>query len=87
MVLSLLTVNRVEEIVSRVQVDGRAPSIVAAVVRDGSVAQVATAGETPVPDRDLQYRIGSISKTFTAAVVLGLRDEGRLVWTTRSARI
>ena len=31
-----------------------------------------------MPDRDLQYRIGSITKSLTAAVVLGLRDEGRL---------
>jgi CubicO group peptidase (beta-lactamase class C family) len=51
---------------------------VAAVVREGGIAHLASAGETPVPDRDLRYRIGSISKTFTAAVVLGLRDEGRL---------
>ena len=33
-------------------------------------------GEPPTPDT--QYRIGSISKTFTALLVLRLRDEGRL---------
>jgi CubicO group peptidase (beta-lactamase class C family) len=33
---------------------------------------------TPAPHPDSQSRIGSISKTFTAALVLGLRDEGKL---------
>ena len=30
------------------------------------------------PDADTQYRIGSITKTFTAVLVLRLRDEGLL---------
>jgi len=77
-VLSLQTINRVDEIVTRTQVEGRTPSVVAAVVRDGSIAHVTGAGEVPSPDRDTQYRIGSITKSLTAALVLGLRDEGRL---------
>jgi CubicO group peptidase (beta-lactamase class C family) len=36
-------------------------------------------GETP--GADTQYRIGSITKTFTAILVLRLRDEGRLALT------
>jgi CubicO group peptidase (beta-lactamase class C family) len=78
MVLSLQTTNRVDDIVATTQLTGRAPSLVAAVVRDGSIAHVVGAGENPVPDRDVQYRIGSISKTLTAATLLGLRDDGRL---------
>jgi CubicO group peptidase (beta-lactamase class C family) len=78
MVLSLQTTQRVDEIVARAQSQARAPSVVAAVVRDGTVAHVAGAGESPRPDSDTQYRIGSITKTLTAAVVLLLRDEGRL---------
>ncbi len=31
-----------------------------------------------IPDRDTQYRIGSITKTFVAVAVLRLRDEGLL---------
>src|SRR3954447_5790714 len=77
MVLALQTVHRVDEIVSHAQAAGRAPSLVAAVVRDGLVAHVSAAGEVPVPDRDTQYRIGSIPKTMTAALVLGLCQEGR----------
>jgi CubicO group peptidase (beta-lactamase class C family) len=61
MVLSLQTVRRVDEIVATTQANGRTPSIIAAIVRDGTVAHVTSAGETPVPDRDTQYRIGSIT--------------------------
>jgi CubicO group peptidase (beta-lactamase class C family) len=78
MVLSLQAVRRVDEIVARTQAEGRAPSVIAAVIRDGVVAHVTSAGETPVPDRDTQYRIGSITKSLTAALVLCLRDGGQL---------
>ena len=78
MVLSLQTVRQVDEIVARTQLQGRAPSVIAAVVRGGQVVHVSAAGAHPVPGRDTQFRIGSITKTLTAALVLGLRDEGRL---------
>ena len=63
---------------ARVQRDGRAPSLVAGVVRDGGLAWSAGRGEVAEPHTDVQYRLGSISKTVTAVVVLRLRDEGRL---------
>jgi CubicO group peptidase (beta-lactamase class C family) len=72
------TVRRIEEIVAGTQASGRVPSLVAAVVRDGALAHFAGAGAVPPPDPDVQYRIGSISKTFTAALILQLRDEDRL---------
>lgn len=72
------TIRRVDEIVARTQSEGRAPSVVAGVVRAGRLCHVASAGEEPPPGRDVQYRIGSISKSLTAALVLQLRDEGRL---------
>jgi CubicO group peptidase (beta-lactamase class C family) len=72
------TIRRVDEIVAGVQAGGRAPSVVAAVVRDGRLVHVTGAGELPAPDPDTQYRIGSITKTLTAALVLQLRDEQRL---------
>jgi CubicO group peptidase (beta-lactamase class C family) len=62
------------------QAERRAPSLVAAVVRDGRLVWTGgrgRVGEDP-PTADTQYRIGSISKTFTAVLVLRLRDEGRL---------
>ncbi|MEU0003983.1 serine hydrolase domain-containing protein [Streptomyces sp. NPDC006314] len=62
------------------QAEGRAPSLVAAVVRDGQVvwhgARASVQGHAP--DENLQYRIGSITKTFTAVLVMRLRDEGLL---------
>lgn len=62
------------------QADGRAPSLVAAVVRDGRTvwhgARTSVAGHGP--DENVQYRIGSITKVFTAVLVLRLRDEGLL---------
>ena len=62
------------------QSEGRAPSLVGAVVRGGR--PVWTGSQSMVdghaPDADTQYRIGSITKTFVAVLVMRLRDEGRL---------
>jgi CubicO group peptidase (beta-lactamase class C family) len=62
------------------QAEGRAPSLVAAVVRGGETLW--TGARTSVdghgPDENVQYRIGSITKTFTAVLVMRLRDEGVL---------
>jgi CubicO group peptidase (beta-lactamase class C family) len=65
------------------QVAGRAPSVVAAIVRDGRPAWQGGWGAVDgrTPDGDVQYRIGSITKTFVAVLVLRLRDEGRLALT------
>src|SRR4051795_6020353 len=57
---------------------GRARSFVAGVVRDGGLAWSAGRGDVAEPHTDVQYRLGSISKTVTAVVVLRLRDEGLL---------
>src|SRR3569833_3164411 len=63
---------------ARVQRDGRAPSLVAGVVRDGGLAWSAGRGDVAEPHTDVQYRLGSLSKTVTAVAVMRLRDEGRL---------
>jgi D-alanyl-D-alanine carboxypeptidase len=61
---------------------GRLPSVVAAVVRDGEVAWQGAHGQRTggalAPGPDVQYRIGSITKTLTAVLVLQLVAEGRL---------
>ncbi len=66
--------------IATAQAEGRAPSLVGAVVRDG--LPVWTHGRGLVggqpPTTDTQYRIGSLTKTFVAVLVLRLRDEGRL---------
>ncbi|MER7766659.1 serine hydrolase domain-containing protein [Kitasatospora sp. NPDC096140] len=62
------------------QAEGRAPAVVAGVVRDGqpvwSGARSMIDGHAPTPD--VQFRIGSLTKTFVAVLVLRLRDEGLL---------
>ncbi|MGW1800586.1 serine hydrolase domain-containing protein [Streptomyces sp. NPDC001984] len=62
------------------QAEGRAPSLVATVVRGGRVVWhgARTSVDGHGPDENVQYRIGSITKTFTAVLVLRLRDEGVL---------
>ncbi|MET7616335.1 serine hydrolase domain-containing protein [Streptomyces sp. NPDC005408] len=62
------------------QSEGRAPSFVAGVQRDGQLVWSGsrTCVDGHAPDADTQYRIGSITKTFTAVLVLRLRDEGLL---------
>ena len=63
---------------ARAQRDGRVPSLVAAVVRDGRLAWSAGRGAVLEPHADVQYRLGSITKTVAAITVLRLRDAGAL---------
>ncbi len=65
---------------ARAQVESRTPSLVAGLVRDGQLRWSAGRGEVAggEPDGDTQYRIGSITKTFSAILLLQLRDAGRL---------
>ncbi|MCH0569359.1 beta-lactamase family protein [Streptomyces sp. MUM 136J] len=62
------------------QSDGRTPSLAAAVVRGGQRVWdgARTSLDGQAPDANTQYRIGSITKTFTAVLALRLRDEGLL---------
>jgi CubicO group peptidase (beta-lactamase class C family) len=65
------------------QREQRLPSIVASVVRDGAVVWEHAIGAADVSaDREAtpetQYRLGSITKTFTAAAIMQLRDAGKL---------
>lgn len=68
--------QRLARAVDEVQAARRVPLVSAAVALPG-VAVEAGAG-VPAPGPDVQFRIGSITKTFTAALVLALRDAGRL---------
>ena len=62
------------------QVEGRTPSLVGAVVRDRHLVWCGARSmlEGHEPDGNTQYRIGSLTKTFVAVLVMRLRDEGRL---------
>ncbi|MGH3423118.1 MAG: serine hydrolase domain-containing protein [Nocardioidaceae bacterium] len=62
----------------------RVPGLYGAVVRDGSLVWGDGVGSADLdcpdvlPGEDTQFLIASISKTFTAVMVMALRDEGRL---------
>ncbi|WP_219467933.1 serine hydrolase domain-containing protein [Nonomuraea rhizosphaerae] len=63
------------------QAECRVPSLTAAIVRDGGMAWHGArgqAGDGQPPTADTQYRLGSITKSMVAVVVMRLRDEGRL---------
>lgn len=76
------TARQVDDLLARAQSEGRAPTVAGAVVRDGTMVHFGAFGTDPAtgeaPTRDTQYRIGSITKTMTAVLLLQLRDEGRL---------
>ena len=77
-----LTTRRLEALLAVEQRSGRIPSVAAALTRDGSLvwrgSRGDATGEPGIRPTDLQYRIGSITKTMTAVLVLQLRDEGSL---------
>jgi CubicO group peptidase (beta-lactamase class C family) len=62
------------------QAERRTPSLIGAVIRDGRQVWCGSrsmlAGHEP--DGGIQYRIGSLTKTFVAVLVMRLRDEGLL---------
>lgn len=66
------------------QTKGRVPGLYAGVVRDGELAWHEGLGAADVsvpqvaPTADDQFLVASNTKTFTAVLVLQLRDEGRL---------
>lgn len=62
------------------QSEGRSPSFVGAVARDGVMVWSGSRScvDGHAPDADTQYRIGSLTKVFTAVLVMRLRDEGLL---------
>ncbi|KRE35724.1 serine hydrolase [Janibacter sp. Soil728] len=74
------TTRRLDRSTAIRQARGRVPSLVTGVVRDGELVHSCARGSF-APDVDplqVQYRIGSITKTFVAVAVMRLRDAGRL---------
>ncbi|GAA3012058.1 serine hydrolase domain-containing protein [Streptomyces fulvorobeus] len=66
--------------IATAQAEGRTPSFVAAVQREGRTVWdgARSCVKDHEPDADTQYRIGSLTKIFTAVLVLRLCDEGVL---------
>jgi CubicO group peptidase (beta-lactamase class C family) len=75
--------ERFRRLVLEAQSHGRLPSLTAAVFRGGEVVWDEAVGFSDVEQRvesttDSQYAVASITKTFTAASVMQLRDQGKL---------
>lgn len=73
--------KRFGELLARTQAEGRSPSVTAAVSQAGETAWACPVGLSQVAGEHEaspahQYRIGSITKLFTAVAVMQLRDEG-----------
>jgi CubicO group peptidase (beta-lactamase class C family) len=83
--LTPAALGAMDEVVRQLMVDDHIPGMVYAVVASGEVAHVAGLGsvsgpgeEACAPDEHTVFRIASMTKSFTAAAILLLRDEGRL---------
>jgi CubicO group peptidase (beta-lactamase class C family) len=72
----------VDALVADYQQRGGQPGLAYGIVLGGELAHVGGVGERrlggPSPDADTVFRIASMTKSFTAAAVLMLRDEGLL---------
>ncbi len=65
-----------QAVIDRYQAERRLPSLVAGVLEGPSLVWTGTAGAPT--DTDTQYRIGSITKSMTAVLVMQCRDDGLL---------
>jgi CubicO group peptidase (beta-lactamase class C family) len=71
-------------LVAERQASARVPGLICGIVRDGQQVWGSAAGAADVaepsrpPTTNTQYAIGSITKTFTATLIMALRDEGEL---------
>jgi CubicO group peptidase (beta-lactamase class C family) len=78
-VISAATARALQFRLATAQRDGRVPSVVAAVARRGQPVWFGGAGlldDGAVPTESVQYRIGSITKTMVAVLVLRLVERG-----------
>ena len=79
--VAAVTARRLLARLASAQASGRLPTVVAAVLRDGESVWTGAYGGEAVPGHDpadVQYRIGSITKTMTAVLALQLVRDGRL---------
>lgn len=74
------TAQRLERRAAILQANGRIPSLVTGLVRGPGLVWSAARGTfaPQVDPLDLQYRIGSITKSFIAVAIMQLRDAGTL---------
>lgn len=74
---------KIEARVAQLALQHRQPGVAAGIVNDQELAWSAGLGFADIaseqkPDEQTLFRVGSITKTFTATAVMQLRDEGKL---------
>jgi CubicO group peptidase (beta-lactamase class C family) len=89
--LAPLDLGRVEALVDAFAAEGGQPGLAYGVVRHGQLVHaggrgVAAVPVGPTPGPDTVFRIASMTKSFTAAAVLLLRDEGALALDDEAVR-
>ncbi len=77
------SLSEVDAIFDRFHAQGLVPGVAFGVIVDGALAMAGgrgtlRVGDDALPDSDSIFRIASMTKSFTAAAVMLLRDEGRL---------
>jgi CubicO group peptidase (beta-lactamase class C family) len=83
--LTATVISALDDVVKRTMITAHVPGIAYAVVVDDQVVHVGSHGTVGQPDSDViaptatPFRIASMTKSFTAAAILLLRDEGRLL--------
>jgi CubicO group peptidase (beta-lactamase class C family) len=77
-----VALGRLDRAVRRVQADARVPALSVALHRADRSLWTCTVGSSGNPDApldaDSRFRIGSVTKTFTAVLVMQARDDGLL---------
>lgn len=79
------TAPQIEALFEKTRTDAHVPALVYGIVKDGKLVLFKAMGDRDIGtakvdavDADTRFRIASMSKVFTAAAVLKLRDEGWL---------
>lgn len=85
--VSDLTVRRLRHRLAEAQVAAKVPSLVAGLVRDGRLVWADGYGDVLGDPTDTQYKVGSITKTMTAVLLLQLVAEGRITLETPLAEV
>jgi CubicO group peptidase (beta-lactamase class C family) len=78
--------DRLQQRLGHIQGHVRLPSVVAGVADGGVVTWTGGAGDVPGEPTYTQYRIGSITKTLVAVLVMRARDQGLLTLDDRIGR-
>ena len=89
--LSVDVQQKIDKLAADVLAKTGTPSVSVAVVKDGQIAYVKAYGDARLEPRtsakpEMRYSLGSVSKSFTAAALLLLQEQGKLSMDDKIAR-